>query len=157
MPTLLSLKTARAVLWSQMSDRGIGPQLVFELGGDVDPARTGVDGVVGAEEAVRLQDEFAAEAVLVVDEQGSMPRLPSSIAAERPAGPPPMMSTGTGISSIGRISERSGDLGESGRPSTGSTCMPGRTSSMQDLTGRPSASTRHWAHWPLAQKMPCGA
>ena len=28
---------------------------------------------------------------------------------------------------------------------------------MQALTGRPSARTRHWAHWPLAQKMPWGA
>ena len=28
---------------------------------------------------------------------------------------------------------------------------------MHDFTGRPSATTQHWAHWPLAQKMPCGA
>ena len=28
---------------------------------------------------------------------------------------------------------------------------------MQDFTGRPSTRTRHWAHWPLAQKIPWGA
>ncbi len=27
---------------------------------------------------------------------------------------------------------------------------------MQALTGRPSTMTRHWEHWPLAQKIPWG-
>ncbi len=90
-----------------------------------------------------------------------MPRRPSSIAAERPAGPPPMMRTATRSSSGarrgGKDEAEGSAAGRTGRPSTGSTRRPGRTSSMQDLTGTPSARTRHWEHWPLAQKIPCGA
>ena len=35
--------------------------------------------------------------------------------------------------------------------------MPSCTGTMQDFTDSPSAITEHWAHWPLAQKMPWGA
>ena len=44
--------------------------LGLEPGGDVDAPGPGEDGLDGAEEAVGLQDELAAEAVLVVDEDG---------------------------------------------------------------------------------------
>jgi len=27
---------------------------------------------------------------------------------------------------------------------------------MHDLTLKPFATTEHWAHWPFAQKIPCG-
>ena len=90
-----------------------------------------------------------------------MPRRPSSTAALSPAGPPPMMSTGTRSSWMSRKSRAGSSAGapggSTGRPSTGSRRAPARTSSMHDFTGMPSASTRHWAHWPLAQKIPCGA
>ena len=32
--------------------------------------------------------------------------------------------------------------------------MPSRTGTMQDFTAKPSANTEHWAHCPLAQKIP---
>ena len=47
--------------------------------------------------------------------------------------------------------------GRLGLPSMGATRIPSWTGTMQDLTARPSAITEHWAHWPLAQKMPWGA
>jgi len=47
--------------------------------------------------------------------------------------------------------------GSEARPSSGSTFIPSVTGTMQLLSGRPSATTEHWAHWPLAQKMPIGA
>ena len=34
--------------------------------------------------------------------------------------------------------------------------MPSVTGTMQDFTESPLAITEHWAHWPLAQKIPCG-
>ena len=51
-------------------DAGIGAELVFQLGRDVDAPGPGEDRVIGAEEPVSLEDELAAEAVLVVDEEG---------------------------------------------------------------------------------------
>ena len=54
-----------------------------------------------------------------------MPRLPSSMAADSPAGPPPMIRTGTAISSTGPSRGEPATRGSSGRPSTGSTRMPG--------------------------------
>ena len=46
--------------------------------------------------------------------------------------------------------------GSSGMPSQAVTRIPARTCTIQPLTGTPSTITRHCAHWPLAQKMPCG-
>jgi len=86
-----------------------------------------------------------------------MPSLPNSIAADNPAGPPPMMRTGTSNWGMGFISIGSLTSGSTGRPFSGITCISGFTSSMQDLTGLPSAMTMHWAHCPLAQKIPWGA
>ncbi len=138
-------------------DRLQGTNLPLEEGRDVDPAGSGVDGLDRPEETVGLEDELPAEAVLVVDEEGLTPRFPSSAAAESPAGPPPMMRTGTSTVAGGRIAGASLTRGSSGRPSIGSTRIPGRTGVMHALTGLPFARTRHWAHWPLAQKIPCGA
>ena len=52
------------------ADVGERADLVLQARGDVDAAGPGVDGVDGAEEAVGLQDQLAAQAVLVVDEEG---------------------------------------------------------------------------------------
>jgi len=84
------------------------------------------------------------------------PRLPSSIAADSPAGPPPRIRTGTEIVCISRSGGSSFTSGSFGSPLSGATRIPGFTSVMHDFTGIPSAITMHWAHWPLAQNRPCG-
>ncbi len=52
-------------------DGGLLAHLLFELRCDVDAARARIDGVNGPEEAVRLEDKLAAEAVLVVDQEAA--------------------------------------------------------------------------------------
>ena len=108
-----------------------------------------------------LEDELAAEPVLVVDDEGldaalaelDRGRKPGRSAADDEDGHADGLDGPGGFRPEARASTR----GSSGRPSTGSTRTPGRTSSMQDFTGMPSARTRHWEHWPLAQKMPWAA
>ncbi len=85
------------------------------------------------------------------------PAFAISMAAVRPAGPPPMTRHSTWTVSMGCIAGRPSTSGSTGRPSSGCTFMPGPTRVMHAFTGRPSATTVHWAHWPLAQKRPCGA
>src|SRR5665647_1343472 len=57
--------------WALEPDAHAGERadLVLEARGDVDTPRPGVNGIDGAEEAMRLEDELAAEPVLVVDEE----------------------------------------------------------------------------------------
>ena len=139
------------------ADRGVGPELGFELGGDVDAARPGVDHVIGPEEAVGLEDELPAQAVLVVHEE----RLDAALAEldrRGQAGRPAADDEDGDVDLLDGLDVGGlGHMGEGGKAGHRLDPLPGRTISMQALTGSPSARTRHWAHWPLAQKIPCGA
>jgi len=83
-----------------------------------------------------------------------MPIRPSSMAADRPAGPPPMTSTSVSVSGMSWRSGAASAAGSSGRPSQLATIMLSVTGVMHDLTGMPLAMTMHLEHWPLAQNRP---
>jgi len=104
---------------------------------------------------VGLQHQLAAQAVLVVDEKRGDAEL-AQFDGRRQAGPPPTMSTSVATVSIVLRCDSASASGSRGRPSTLATVSPSRRGVMQALTGRPSAMTRHWEHWPLAQKIPWG-
>ena len=84
--------------------------------------------------------------------------LPSSMAAEIPAGPAPMMNTSVSMTSgTYPVNGTESSGGSSGSPFNGITFIPSITGVIHDLTAMSSARTRHWAHCPLAQKIPWGA
>ena len=130
-------------------------QLAYPLcqdGGDIDAAPAGIHGVDRAKEAVGLQHQLAAQAVLIVDQQALHPGL-AQLQGSRQPGRPPADDQRRHVQRHQPF-QRAGDQTTSGilgSPSSGSTCIPGRTSAMQAFTGRPSASTRHCEHCPLAQ------
>ena len=129
----------------------------LQLGGDVDAARAGVDGVDRAEEAVRLQHQLAAQAVLVVDEQRADARL-AQLDRRGQARRAAADDQALDVHGLDRVACAAGPArraARAGRRAAARAC-PGGPATMQDLTGRPSARTMHCAHWPLAQKMPCG-
>ncbi len=131
--------------------------VALEARGDVDAARAGIAGVDRTEELVRLEDELAAEPVLVVDQQHA-DAGPAELDGRRQAGRPAADDQALAVD--GRnVAQVPGalDVREHRQAVERCTCMPGRTVTMHDFTGRPSATTVHWAHWPFAQKMPCGA
>ena len=57
-------------------DAGISPELVLELGGDVDAAGSGEHRVVGSEKPVGLEDELSTETVFVVDQESRDTEFP---------------------------------------------------------------------------------
>ena len=149
------------MLFSQTRTFSKARHVVLEARGDVDAAGAGVARVDRAEELVRLQDELAAEAVLVVDDERAHAGA-AQLDGGREAGRAAADDQALGLDRSGcRAAVRPGSpsrrRGARDCPSSGATRMPARTGTMQDFTGRPSAITVHWAHWPLAQKMPCGA
>jgi hypothetical protein len=84
-------------------DRLPGADHGLEPGGDVDPPGPGVHGVRGPEEVVGLEDKLPSKRGLSSTGSVRIPRSLSSIAAESPAGPPPMMRTGVSIRGISLI------------------------------------------------------
>ena len=76
------------------------------------------------------------------------------MAADNPAGPPPIIRTSVSIFSISLNCASSVTSGSSGNPSMLLTIMFSLTCVMQDFTGTPFAITAHFAHCPLAQKIP---
>ncbi len=132
--------------------------LLLELGRDVDAARARVARLDRAEELVRLEDELAAEPVLVVDEQHADAGL-AEFDGRRQAGRAAADDQALDVDRLDRVARqlalrRRG--GPEGRRAAARSCRGARMT-MHDFTGRPSATTEHWAHCPLAQKMPCGA
>lgn len=67
MPTFLSLKMKRAVLFSQIFHRGMGSHLGGQKLADVVSAHSGVAVFLAAEEFMGLQNQFAAQGVFFVD------------------------------------------------------------------------------------------
>ncbi len=156
-PTFLSLNTARAVLFAQIFTEGSAVISSDKSDAISIPRVPACAASIEPKKRCVCRTSFPPSRSLSSINNTSTPRLPSSAAADIPAGPPPRIRTVTLTVSIACIAGMLSICGRRGSSSIGSMRIPGRTSVMHDFTGRSLAITRHWEHCPLAQKIPCGA
>jgi hypothetical protein len=84
---------ATAVVSSQISTDS-SADLVSQLSGDIDPAGTSINGLGCTKETMCLQDELATQLGFVIHQQCLNTQFSQFAAADKPAGPPPMIKTG---------------------------------------------------------------
>ncbi len=146
MPTFLSLKTKMAVLFNQTS---ILLYFATSAARFLPISIPRVPALLSSCEPKNLcvwRTSFPPKAYLSSISNVGMFCLPSSIAAESPAGPPPIIRTSVFTYSRGSKSKGVSIAGRTGSPSSDCTIIFSLTAVIQDFTAIPLAITLHWEH-----------